>query len=68
MSPVQFEDQDAAGRRRRAEDLRSVIRERRRAVFTCPTCGRTSAHPEDLAEGYCGACHDWTGPGTEGGP
>ena len=29
--------------------------------FTCPRCGRTSYHPRDLAEGYCGACHDWTG-------
>jgi hypothetical protein len=28
--------------------------------FTCPRCGRTSFHPDDLAEGYCGACHDWT--------
>jgi hypothetical protein len=32
------------------------------AGFTCPRCGRTSHHPRDLAEGYCGACHDWTGP------
>jgi|SRR5580693_2552560 hypothetical protein len=29
--------------------------------FTCPICGRTSFHPRDRAEGYCGACHDWTG-------
>lgn len=28
--------------------------------FTCPRCGRTSYHPDDIAEGYCGACHDWT--------
>ena len=25
--------------------------------FTCPECGRTSYHPTDIAEGYCGACH-----------
>jgi hypothetical protein len=31
------------------------------AGFTCPRCGRTSYHPRDRAEGYCGACHDWTG-------
>lgn len=31
------------------------------ASFTCPICGRTSYHPTDAAEGYCGACHDWTG-------
>ena len=30
-------------------------------AFTCPRCGRTSAHPMDAREGYCGACHDWTG-------
>lgn len=29
--------------------------------FTCPRCGKVSAHPKDLEEGYCGACHDWTG-------
>ena len=28
--------------------------------FTCPRCGRTSYHPDDLLSGYCGACHDWT--------
>jgi ribosomal protein L37E len=30
--------------------------------FTCPRCGRTSHHPTDAREGYCGACHDWTAP------
>jgi hypothetical protein len=25
-------------------------------------CRRTSVHPKDVTEGYCGACHDWTGP------
>jgi hypothetical protein len=28
--------------------------------ITCPRCGRTSQHPDDVREGYCGACHDWT--------
>jgi hypothetical protein len=28
---------------------------------TCPRCGWTSYHPKDVAEGYCSACHDWTG-------
>jgi hypothetical protein len=27
---------------------------------TCPRCKRTTHHPTDIAEGYCGACHDWT--------
>jgi hypothetical protein len=30
--------------------------------FTCPRCGRTSYHPTDIKERYCGACHDWTDP------
>lgn len=29
--------------------------------FVCPRCGRVSSHPTDLQEGYCGACHDFTG-------
>jgi len=30
--------------------------------ITCPRCGKTSHHPDDVREGYCGACHDFTGP------
>lgn len=33
--------------------------------FTCPQCGRTSYNPNDLREGYCGNCHDWTGTPEE---
>lgn len=29
--------------------------------FTCPKCGRKSWHPEDKRQGYCGACHEFTG-------
>lgn len=29
--------------------------------FTCPRCGRSSSHPDDLRHGYCGNCHDFTG-------
>jgi hypothetical protein len=25
----------------------------------CAGCGRISYHPTDIAENYCGACHDW---------
>ena len=32
-------------------------------AFTCPRCGRTSWHAEDARNGYCGACHAWTGDG-----
>jgi hypothetical protein len=28
--------------------------------FTCPRCGRTSYNPNDIQQGYCGHCHDWT--------
>jgi hypothetical protein len=28
--------------------------------ITCPRCGRTSYNPNDIREGYCGYCHDWT--------
>jgi len=28
-----------------------------RPSFTCPDCGRTSYHPEDVKNRYCGACH-----------
>lgn len=31
-----------------------------RPSFTCPQCHRTSHDPEDVIEGYCGHCHDWT--------
>jgi hypothetical protein len=32
-------------------------------VYFCSRCGRASANPNDAAEGYCGACHDWTRDG-----
>lgn len=25
--------------------------------ITCPVCERTSYHPEDVRQGYCGNCH-----------
>lgn len=27
--------------------------------ITCPRCLRTSFHPEDIAQRYCGACHQY---------
>lgn len=30
------------------------------ASFTCPKCRRTSYSPDDIREGYCGACHDYS--------
>jgi hypothetical protein len=29
--------------------------------ITCPRCGMTSYSENDIREGYCGNCHDWTG-------
>lgn len=29
-------------------------------AFTCPKCGATSHHPEDVRHGYCGRCHAFT--------
>jgi hypothetical protein len=28
--------------------------------ITCPRCLMTSYSPEDIQEGYCGNCRDWT--------
>jgi hypothetical protein len=29
--------------------------------FVCPDCGAASSHPDDIANGYCGRCHQPTG-------
>lgn len=29
-------------------------------TITCPKCGVTSHNPNDVREGYCGNCHDFT--------
>ena len=37
--------------------------------ITCPHCGKTSYHPEDIKYRYCGACyrfHEGSGPSTFG--
>jgi uncharacterized C2H2 Zn-finger protein len=31
------------------------------AYFRCPRCNKVSYNADDIAEGYCGNCHDWTG-------
>lgn len=35
------------------------------ADFQCPVCSMRSTNPEDVANGYCGACHAFTGAGIE---
>jgi hypothetical protein len=32
--------------------------------ITCPRCAMTSYNPNDIRQGYCGNCHDWTQPGA----
>lgn len=27
--------------------------------ITCPKCGKTSYHPKDISERYCGNCHEY---------
>lgn len=29
--------------------------------FSCPRCGAESHHPDDVENGYCGSCRDYTG-------
>lgn len=29
--------------------------------YTCPVCDKTSHHPKDVEQGYCGNCHRYTG-------
>lgn len=33
-----------------------------RPSITCPRCGKSSPEANDIREGYCGNCHDWTSP------
>lgn len=35
--------------------------------FRCPRCDRVSWNPYDLANGYCGACQDYTAPAAPPG-
>lgn len=34
--------------------------ERGYPFITCPRCGKHSFNPNDIEQGYCGACHWWT--------
>lgn len=43
-----------------AAQLRPLVADGSATAFTCPRCGRTSHHPQDVEHGYCGACHDFT--------
>lgn len=34
----------------------------RQPSIICPRCHFRSYNPQDIREGYCGNCHDWTTP------
>lgn len=46
-----------------AEPMEETVQE---ASITCPRCGMTSFNPNDVSEGYCGNCHDYTGQDNPG--
>ena len=37
-----------------------VLTSRGRPCIVCRRCGRLSFNANDVREGYCGGCHDWT--------
>jgi hypothetical protein len=54
---------DVATRAKMARQVQAVldsVREVAPASFICPRCAMRSYNPNDIREGYCGACHDWT--------
>lgn len=34
--------------------------------IVCPRCEWVSFSPDDIREGYCGNCHDWTSGAQQG--
>lgn len=38
-----------------------ITQGRKQHSITCPVCGFTSHHPQDIAYGFCGNCHAYTG-------
>lgn len=40
--------------------VQAAIERGKQPSITCPVCGMTSYNPNDIREGYCGNCHDWT--------
>lgn len=39
--------------------MTAAIRVAGHPTITCPQCGRSSAHPKDIENRYCGACHQF---------
>lgn len=42
------------------ELAKGQVRALERRRITCPKCQRTSFNPNDIREGFCGWCDDWT--------
>ena len=47
--------------RNREAQQSQVSMSSQQATFTCTVCGRTSHNPNDLRNGFCGHCHDYSG-------
>jgi len=47
-----------AGHRALCDTLLAGVSAPARSIV-CPRCGIESHHPEDVAQRYCGNCHDW---------
>lgn len=47
---------------------KGTVLHRGQPSITCPRCSRTSYHPEDIKQGYCGFCHWWTSDSQLGQP
>lgn len=44
--------------------LVAIVDDLRTVAYRCPVCGAVSYHPDDIAQGYCGRCHAFTGDGA----
>jgi hypothetical protein len=45
-------------------DIEAMIEPPEPPSFVCPRCGARSFNPNDVKEGYCGKCHDYTRGGV----
>jgi hypothetical protein len=43
-------------------DLHCMMLSQEEPSYTCPLCGRTSYNPNDIANQYCGGCHQFAEP------
>lgn len=52
------------------DELRAMVfpHEDRDQSITCPKCGKTSHNQNDITNGYCGNCNDWTSTPRNGLP